>query len=169
MADVLAQGTVLQQGFCFWCAANHEQMLYNSFTEVFICCRHMLVEDFLNGDYVKYNGNNGFVYTPQRAISDARSRHKKDSAIRRAVQATILAQAFSHFTYQASGCNEIVVNIQGCGTRWTDPCLHSKKCKYGRTDCGTNGISKFFETHKCNFWCVFLKLNPVKLDTEQSV
>ena len=125
-----------------------------------MCCRYMLVEDLLDGEsYVKYNGNNGFVYTPQQAILDAHSRHKNASSIRLDVRNTLLAQAFSHFTYEESGCNEIVVDIQGCGTRWTDPCLHSKLCEYGRTDCGINGISKFFKTHKCNYWCLLLNLN----------
>ena len=168
VAHVLMQASVLHQGFCLWRAVDIDQMLYNSYAQVLICCRYMLVEDLLDGgSYVKFNGNNGFVYTPQQAILDARSREESDSGIRLDVQATLLAQAFSHFTFQASGRNEIVVDIQGCGTRWTDPCLHSKTCEYGRTDCGTNGISKFFKTHKCNFWCVFLKLQTVKLDTKE--
>ena len=130
----------------------------------------MLVEDLLDGgSYTKYNGNNGFVYTPQQAILDARSRLKNDASIRLDVRTTLLAQAFSHFTYQESGCNEIVVDIQGCGTMWTDPCLHSKQCQYGRTDCGTNGISKFFKTHKCNFWCQLLDLKPVQPAAEESM
>ena len=145
-------------------------MLHDTYAQVFVCCRYMLVEDLLDvGSYVKYNGNNGLVYTPQQAILDGQSRHKNDSSIQLDVQATLLAQAFSHFTYEESGCDEIVVDIQGCGTRWTDPCLHSKTCKYGRTDCGTNGMSKFFKTHKCNFWCRLLCLESVELDTEESV
>ena len=72
-----------------------------------------------------------------------------------------MAQAFSHFTFEKSKGQEIVVDIQGVTVtkgsghlRLTDPQLHSKKgAKYGRADCGVKGMKAFFATHKCNDVC----------------
>ena len=51
-----------------------------------------------------------------------------------------------------------MVDIQGAGSVYTDPQLHSVAKKYGRADRGTLGIAKFFQTHKCNDFCQMLEL-----------
>ena len=64
----------------------------------------------------------------------------------------------SHFSFERSKQKEIVVDIQGSGSTYTDPQLHSTEKKYGRADRGTVGFSKFFATHKCNNFCRMLDL-----------
>lgn len=101
--------------------------------------RYLGVEEELRGTYEKWNSNNGFVLdadTPQNHV----------------------AQAFSHFSYEHSNQNEMVVDIQGSGYAYTDPQLHSKKKEYGRADRGESGFKDFFRTHKCNHICIALGL-----------
>ncbi len=62
------------------------------------------VEHFIEGEYIKYNSNSGFV----------------DNAICRNTP-----HAFSHFTFERSGHEVIVVDIQGVGDLYTDPQIHT--------------------------------------------
>ncbi len=62
------------------------------------------VEHFIEGEYIKYNSNSGFV----------------DNAICRNTP-----HAFSHFTFERSGHELIVVDIQGVGDLYTDPQIHT--------------------------------------------
>lgn len=91
-------------------------------------------------------------------------------------------QAFSHFTYEKSRRQLLVVDLQGVlqvypdGTRefvLTDPAIHQKKTKtlsllhklaLGRTDRGEKGIRAFFDSHKCNDACRLLGLDPNQAD-----
>ncbi|CAF4396997.1 unnamed protein product, partial [Rotaria sordida] len=57
-----------------------------------------------DGNYIKYNSNSGFV-------CDDTLRHTP--------------QAFSHFTFEASCHEQIVVDIQGVGDLYTDPQIHT--------------------------------------------
>ncbi|CAB9506084.1 Myosin heavy chain kinase [Seminavis robusta] len=85
--------------------------------------------------------------------------------------------AFSHFTYEKSKQQFMVVDLQGVlhvrpdGTRCfmlTDPAIHRKRkspnplshsnINLGRTDRGEKGIKAFFETHECNDVCRMLGL-----------
>ncbi len=114
-----------------------------------------LAQRFLDGEYVKYNNNYGWVNPG------------KDSKSNR------LAQAFSHYTYEASMGTLIIVDIQGVvsetnGTEvftLTDPAIHSALYKghFGDTNHGKLGFMKFFETHVCNDVCKELKLTDPKL------
>lgn len=105
--------------------------------------RYLMVEVEMKGaQYCKWNNNNGYV-------NSSDSLH------------CIIAQAFSHFTYESSEQMEMVVDIQGSADtklRCTDPQLHSVEKKYGRADRGNSGFKDFFKTHKCSFVCKRLKL-----------
>ncbi|KAL7459018.1 hypothetical protein ACHAWC_010876 [Mediolabrus comicus] len=86
-------------------------------------------------------------------------------------------QAFSHFSYERSSGNFMVVDLQGVLTvkdngstvyELTDPVIHQhepnnskKKWNFGRTDRGTDGMKAFFETHVCNDACRLLGLSEV--------
>lgn len=88
-------------------------------------------------------------------------------------------QAFSHFTYEKSKKQLMVVDLQGVftikadGTKLyelTDPVIHKrksnrnrtmKKWSFGRTDRGEKGMQAFFETHKCTQACKILGLKEV--------
>ncbi|KAL7549164.1 hypothetical protein ACHAWF_012437, partial [Thalassiosira exigua] len=77
--------------------------------------RYLAVEQYLDGKYEKWNNNGGFV-------------NKSDCLKCR------VAQAFSHFTYEKSQHQEMVVDIQGSGYVYTDPQIHSAKKEFGRAD-----------------------------------
>jgi Alpha-kinase family len=64
----------------------------------------------------------------------------------------------SHFSYECSKKEELVVDIQGSGFEFTDPQLHSKDKQFGRADRGESGFQDFFRTHKCNYICQELGL-----------
>ncbi|NXP40983.1 EF2K kinase, partial [Leiothrix lutea] len=63
------------------------------------------LEHYIEGKYIKYNSNSGFV---------------RDDNIR------LTPQAFSHFTFERSGHQLIVVDIQGVGDLYTDPQIHTE-------------------------------------------
>ena len=50
----------------------------------------------------------------------------------------------------------MLVDVQGVGTHYTDPQLHSKDLKYGRADRGEKGFEMFFKTHVCQKTCRLL-------------
>ncbi len=62
------------------------------------------LEHFIDGDYIKYNSNSGFV---------------ENSYCRQT------PHAFSHFTFERSGHELIVVDVQGVGDLYTDPQIHT--------------------------------------------
>lgn len=80
-----------------------------------------------------------------------------------------VAQAFSHFSYWATGKKRLICDIQGIYDeernmlRLSDPVIHyqnfqkaHKKMVHGKTDRGTRGCLMFFETHKCSKLCHFV-------------
>ena len=79
-------------------------------------------------------------------------------------------QAFSHFSYEASGGKQLVCDLQGTwnshdGFVLTDPVVHyvssrnpHRKHKNGATDKGRDGVDRFFKTHKCGPLCARLGL-----------
>jgi elongation factor 2 kinase len=111
------------------------------------------IEKYLDGNYRKHNNNYGYVNENERNTP----------------------QAFSHFTWEASGKKLIVVDIQGVDDYYTDPQIHiidevqpgeanffSEYSTASPGNLGTQGVEKFFETHQCNEICKQLGLAPVK-------
>lgn len=104
------------------------------------------VEPFIAGEYHKHNNNFGFVSDLERNTP----------------------QAFSHFTYEASGRQILVVDIQGVGDHYTDPQIHTRLGKeFGKGNLARRGFERFLESHRCNAICRYLKLplnNPKDAD-----
>jgi len=111
--------------------------------------RIFTAQKFLKGEYIKYNNNYGW----KRQDSDFDD---------------LLAQAFSHFTYEYSMGLMMVVDIQGVTQEneliITDPAIHSYvlKDRFGETNHGKIGMIRFFETHTCNDYCKKLDLMDPK-------
>ena len=79
------------------------------------------------GDYVKYNSNSGFTSDDQRRTP----------------------QAFSHFTFEKSNREKMVVDIQGVSDLWTDPQIHSANgLDYGDGNLGVRGMALFLLSHQ---------------------
>jgi hypothetical protein len=70
-------------------------------------------------------------------------------------------QAFSHFTWEESKKQILIVDVQGVGDVWTDPQIHSVNgVGYGKGNMGMRGITAFLNNHRCNAMCKALKLPP---------
>ncbi|CAF1629561.1 unnamed protein product [Adineta ricciae] len=106
------------------------------------------MERFIDGSYKKFSNNVGYVNYDDPAVT---------------------LQAFSHWTYERTNGNMIVVDLQGIDIGdnqtylLTDPCIHSTDLtRFGRTNLGKQGIKRFFQTHICNSICQALKLKRHK-------
>ncbi|EKX33932.1 hypothetical protein GUITHDRAFT_147562 [Guillardia theta CCMP2712] len=103
------------------------------------------VEPFLKGDYIKHNDNDGNVETGDE-----------------------LPQAFSHFSWEASNGQLLIVDIQGVANFYTDPQVHIDRAfcqihsqdgqSFGQGNLGMKGIESFLSTHTCNSICRSLRL-----------
>ncbi|KAH6843162.1 hypothetical protein B0I37DRAFT_383875 [Chaetomium sp. MPI-CAGE-AT-0009] len=104
----------------------------------------MSLEPRIEGQYVKYNSNQGWV-----------NETNLDDPV---FQAT---QAFSHFTFERSRGHFMVTDLQGVGRVLTDPALQTLDPNYLPLASGNvslAGFHFFFLTHKCNSVCKQLNL-----------
>lgn len=78
-----------------------------------------------------------------------------------------VAQAFSHFSYWATGRRRLICDLQGVFDekaniiQLSDPVIHyynhrieSRQNVHGLTDRGRKGIKMFFATHECSRLCL---------------
>lgn len=104
-------------------------------------------EDRVLGNWEKYNNNHGLV-TPNP--TPCGTNHD-------------IIQAFSHWTYHITDGKMLVVDCQGSFRDrvfyLTDPAIHcTDVTRFGGTNLGTIGISRFLLTHKCNECCRALSI-----------
>lgn len=117
--------------------------------------KYFAVEKFINGIFVKYNNNFGFV-ADFSGIAKCSEHHLFND----------VAQAFSHYSFQKSDGYILVCDLQGSLNNLTDPIILSKNKTHLQGDLSIPGITHFFQTHKCNQICKDLGLE--KMDGEVS-
>jgi len=118
-------------------------------------------EKYVEGAFVKWNNNAGAVNLEANALKNEMDK---------------LPAAFCHFTYEASACRVMIVDIQGWDkgnlALFTDPQVHTRTFRrksgdrkeqelfrrFSMGNLGITGMAKFFHTHKCNELCRHLKL-----------
>ncbi|XP_052782696.1 uncharacterized protein LOC128218954 [Mya arenaria] len=68
-----------------------------------------------------------------------------------------LPAAFCHFSYQESGGQFVICNLQGVLDKgkfvFTNPVVHSNSETFGESDKGAKGMATFFENHVCTYLC----------------
>ena len=104
---------------------------------------YLSLEPFIEGNFVEYNNNRGFVNGNL------------------AEQSNQLAQGFSHFTFERSRGQFLVSNLHGVGPVLTNPSIHTRdprRFQLRGMNLGEDGFKFFFSTHKCNGFCRMLQL-----------
>ncbi|XP_075715558.1 transient receptor potential cation channel subfamily M member 7-like [Rhinoderma darwinii] len=132
-----------------------KQIAYSPrFLEVFLLYCHSVsqwftVEEYMAGRFRKYNNNTGSESVPSNKL-----------------EKTMLA--FSHWTYEYTRGEFLVLDLQGVGENLTDPSVinagehRSQDMIFGPANLGDNAIKNFCTKHQCNTCCRFLKLPEIK-------
>jgi len=120
-----------------------------------------VAERHVHGVFTKYNNNKGYVQGGS--------------------EQSIIAQAFSHFSFEVTGGEMLVVDIQGVVVQrdhesqctdglqsflmLSDPQVLSRTGRFGRGDLGLSGFEQFFRTHRCNALCKHLGLRSASTES----
>ncbi|XP_075416652.1 transient receptor potential cation channel subfamily M member 6 isoform X2 [Tenrec ecaudatus] len=124
------------------------------FLEVFLIYCHsanqwLTIEKYMTGEFRKYNNNNGDEIAPNNTLEE-------------------LMLAFSHWTYEYTRGELLVLDLQGVGESLTDPSVikpedkRSRGMVFGPANLGEDAIRNFIAKHRCNSCCRKLKLPDLK-------
>ncbi|XP_060549280.1 transient receptor potential cation channel subfamily M member 7 isoform X1 [Pantherophis guttatus] len=124
------------------------------FLEVFLLYCHsagqwFAVEECMTGEFRKYNNNNGDEIIPTNMLEE-------------------VMLAFSHWTYEYTRGELLVLDLQGVGENLTDPSVikaeekRSSDMVFGPANLGEDAIKNFRAKHHCNSCCRKLKLPDLK-------
>ncbi|XP_054991107.1 transient receptor potential cation channel subfamily M member 6 [Sorex araneus] len=109
----------------------------------------LTIEKYMTGEFRKYNNNNGDEIAPRSTLEE-------------------LMLAFSHWTYQYTRGELLVLDMQGVGENLTDPSVikpedkQSRGMVFGPANLGEDAIRNFITKHRCNSCCRKLKLSDLK-------
>uniref|UniRef100_A0A3B4GLA4 non-specific serine/threonine protein kinase n=1 Tax=Pundamilia nyererei TaxID=303518 RepID=A0A3B4GLA4_9CICH len=109
----------------------------------------LTIERNMSGDFMKYNNNTGEEITPCCSLEE-------------------MLLAFSHWTYEYSRRELLVLDIQGVGEELTDPTVIMAEDQsrgemlFGPDNLGDAGINGFLQKHSCSAWCHRLGLKGQK-------
>ncbi|XP_061586818.1 transient receptor potential cation channel subfamily M member 6 isoform X2 [Cololabis saira] len=111
----------------------------------------LTIERNMTGDFRKYNNNTGEEIAPCCSLEE-------------------MLLAFSHWTYEYSHRELLVLDIQGVGEELTDPTVitaddqsgNRGEMIFGPDNLGDAAISGFLQKHSCNFCCRRLGLKDLR-------
>ena len=101
------------------------------------------VEEYFPGKFIKWSSNAGFINEDEYSAT---------------------LDCFAHWSYHATNQFLVVTDIQGCKYMHdyllTDPAITcpDQMERFGTTNLGKKGLTKFFESHRCNHICRHLNL-----------
>ncbi|XP_044878099.1 transient receptor potential cation channel subfamily M member 6 [Mauremys mutica] len=124
------------------------------FLEVFLIYCHsanqwLTIEKYMTGEFCKYNNNNGDEISPSNLLEE-------------------MMLAFSHWTYEYTRGELLVLDLQGVGEDLTDPSVikpegkQSGRMVFGPANLGEHAIKNFIAKHRCNSCCRKLKLPDMR-------
>jgi hypothetical protein len=110
--------------------------------------KYYSLEEYVDGEFIKWNNNAGFVNEDSYACT---------------------LNAFSHWTYLITNEYLVVTDLQGFELNdkeylLTDPAIACPDglLRFTSTNLGSKGLRKFFESHQCNAICKGLDLKRHK-------
>ncbi|XP_053336833.1 transient receptor potential cation channel subfamily M member 6 isoform X1 [Clarias gariepinus] len=110
----------------------------------------LTIEKSMNGDFRKYNNNTGEEIMPSCGLEE-----------------TVLA--FSHWTYEYTGKELLVLDLQGVGVELTEPSViraadksSSRDLVFGSTTWDDDPVQNFVLKHTCNLCCEKLGLTDLR-------
>uniref|UniRef100_A0A673JTY3 non-specific serine/threonine protein kinase n=1 Tax=Sinocyclocheilus rhinocerous TaxID=307959 RepID=A0A673JTY3_9TELE len=110
----------------------------------------LTVEKNMSGHFRKYNNNTGEEISPSSGLEEA-------------------MLAFSHWTYEYTNRELLVLDLQGVGADLTDPSLirvddksSSGEMAFGPANLGDDAIQSFVIKHTCNSCCKKLGLSDLR-------
>lgn len=111
----------------------------------------MSVEEFVDGEMVKYVNNDGII-----CMNNVESMQKK-------------AECLVHYSYQNSNQEVMLVDVQGVGYSLFDPEIASSQLLHNQEEVmfttgnlSREAIDNFIKEHLCNSFCQFLDLKKLK-------
>ncbi|XP_069786744.1 transient receptor potential cation channel subfamily M member 6 isoform X2 [Narcine bancroftii] len=109
----------------------------------------LTIEKYMNGQFRKYNNNNGDEIIPANLMEE-----------------TMLA--FSHWSFEYTRGELLVLDLQGVGENLTDPSVikaeekMSQEMEFGPANLGEEAIRNFMVKHHCYTCCKKLKLPDLR-------
>ncbi|MCJ8746709.1 hypothetical protein PDJAM_G00144810 [Pangasius djambal] len=109
----------------------------------------LTIERSMSDDFMKYNSKTGEEITPSSGLEE-----------------TVLA--FSHWTYEYTGRELLVLDLQGVGAELTDPSViravdsSSRELTFGSANLGVDAVRSFVLKHTCNSCCEKLGLTDLR-------
>ena len=114
---------------------------------------YVVVEEYIDGPFEKFVNDNGSVCGKAGVACDK-------------------AQCFVHYSYERSGKELMIVDIQGSGLKFTDPEIASRELKsdgkvlFCAGNLTTVAINTFIKEHQCNFYCRCIGLKELNINID---
>ncbi|KAL4481537.1 hypothetical protein ABPG74_007626 [Tetrahymena malaccensis] len=114
---------------------------------------------YIGANIAKLNMLNSFCYTEVLLSDFDKFSNNAEYQKEAKTENEQLLECLPHFSFQYTEGYLMITDLQGHGSILTDPCVHTlDQKKYGSTNLGQLGISKYFAKHTCNQFCMILKL-----------